>query len=195
MTSLLYIIIACGGTFGFVSFMKKRPGTQLAHLRAGQLAPRLGMQLAEGDPEFNLGLHSVQPSAQNLGSAKGFLKQVVRSSIGGQLGEFKLRMTGPTAELVLACKQELAKGYAEDVTTTWFDLRLTTRCHAAAAPFDLRLRDERTGLEITRRPDQPRMPVQRFGDTALDQRFVIESTDPDDHHAEGILRDLGFELI
>ena len=180
MSSLVLIVIVVGATFAFMHFQKKKMRTQLAHLRAGELAQRIHMQMTEGDPEFNLGCQSVLPSANNLGSAKGFLSQMATSSLGGNLGEFKLRMAGQPygldSELVLFCKQELDKGYTQDTITTRHDLRLAVRLRSAAVPFELRLREEMTGLETTRGDRQ--MPVQAFHDAALDQRYVIESVDP-----------------
>jgi len=180
MTSLFLCVGLIAGTFGFMYVMKKKLGTQLAHLRASELAARMGMQVTEGNPEFNLGCHSVLPSAQALGSAKGFLGQMAKSSFGGKLGEFKLRMAGQPygahSELVLYCKEELEKGYGEDTITTTHDLRLTVHARSAVAPFELALRKEMTGLEIKR--GDRRMPPQSFHDAALDQRYVIESTDP-----------------
>lgn len=182
MTSYLYIIIAVGGCFGFMYFMKRRLNTQYSHLRAGELAGKLGMQLLEGNPEHNLATMSVQPSVQNTSSAKGFLKQVATTQFGGQLGELKIRMAGQpygaNAELMLYCRQDYKPGFTENVTTTWSDLRLTVHARCNVAPFDLRLRDEHVGLESHRDDDAPRMPAQQFGDAALDRRFTIECYDP-----------------
>jgi hypothetical protein len=180
MHQILLMVLICGGTVGFMVVMRKRLNTQYAHLRAGELATRLGMTLVEGDPQHNLATMSVQPATQNVYSAKGFLKQVAVSNLGGTLGEFKLRMTGKPygsdAELVLYCKQDFEPGVTENVTTTWSDLRLTVHTRCAIPPFELRLRKEMTGLE-SRAPEQ-HMPPQSFGDAALDQRFRLESYDP-----------------
>ena len=180
MSSLLLIVVILGGTFGFMIWQKKKVGAQLAHLRAGELARRMGMQLTKGNAEFNLACQSVLPSAQALGSAKGFLGQVAKSSFGGKLGEFELRMAGQpyglSTELVVYCKQELEKGYAEDTVITHHDVRLTVNVRSAVVPFDLALRKEMTGLEVKR--GEQRMPAQSFRDAALDQRYVIESIDP-----------------
>lgn len=182
MTSYLYIIIAVGGCFGFMWFMKKRLNTQYSHLRAGELAPKLGMQLLEGNPEHNLVTMSVQPSVQNTSSAKGFLKQVAATQLGGKLGELKIHMVGQpygaNAELMLYCRQDYKPGFAENVTTTWSDLRMTVHARCNVAPFDLRLREEHMGLETRREDDEARMPAQQFGDPTLDRRFVIECYDP-----------------
>lgn len=182
MSSIIFIVVTIAGTFGFMIWMRRRLNTQHAHMRAGELAPRLGMRLVEGDPDFNLATMSVQPSVQNLGSAKGFMRQMVAGQVGGQLGEFQLRMTGQpygaNAELLLYCKQTFKPGYATNTTTTWSDLRLTVHARCNVAPFDLRLRDEMTGLETRRRDDDPVMPPQQFGDPALDRRYAITSHDP-----------------
>src|SRR5439155_1822614 len=69
-------------------------------------------------------------------------------------------------------------GFTENVTTTWSDLRLTVMTRVPVPPFDLRLRDEHTGLETRRDDDQPRMPPQPLGDPTLDQKLVIETPDP-----------------
>lgn len=184
MSTIVFAVIAVAGTFGFMIYMKKRLDTQFAHLRAKQLAERLGMQLVEGNPEHNLATHSILPSARNTGSAKGFLKQMAVSSIGGKLGEFRLRMAGrpygTDAELVLYCKEELEVGYSENVTTTWSDLRLTIHVRCNVTPFELRLKQEHSGLESrdSCRGDDAPMPAQRFADPALDGKFKIEAYDP-----------------
>jgi hypothetical protein len=182
MSTIVIAVVTIVGTFGFMIFMKKRINNQMSHLRAGEVAQRLGMQLLEGNPEHNLATMSVQPSVNNIGSAKGFLKQMVVAKVGGSLGEFRLRMAGQpyglNTELILYCKQELETGVIEDVETTWYDLRLTVHARCAVVPFDLRLRKETAGLETRRDCDAPRMPAQRFGYAALDDRFVLETPDP-----------------
>jgi hypothetical protein len=181
VNSIILIAVVCGATFGFMFFMRRNMNQKYAHMKAGQLAQRLGMQLVEGNPEFNLVTQSVQPSVQNQSSAKGFLGQIAATSVGGTLGEFKLRMAGQpygvNAELSLYCRQDYEPGFTENVTTTWSDLRLTVHTRAPVAPFDLRLRNEHTGLE-TRRDDEPRMPPQPFGDAVLDGKLVLETPDP-----------------
>lgn len=180
--SILYLVVILGGTLGFMFFMRRRLATQYAHMRAGQVVQRLGLQLVEGPAEHNLVTRSVQPSVNNVTSAKGFLGQMVATSIGGSLGEFKLRAVGQPygarSELVLYCRQELTPGLTENTTTTWYDLRLTVYARSGVPPFDLRLRGETRGLETRRVCDAPRLPEQRFGDPVLDQRFAIETADP-----------------
>ncbi len=181
MSTIVIAAITIIGTFGFMIVMKKRLGTKYAHMRAGVVAPRLGMQLVEGNPEHNLAIQSVLPSVQNTGSAGGFLKQMAATQVGGTLGEFRLHMVGTPygldAELRLYVREDLDVGYTTNTTTTWSDLRLTVAARCTVAPFDLRLRKETTGLE-TREREGERMPVQRFHVPALDERFVIEAYDP-----------------
>ncbi|MDQ3340254.1 MAG: hypothetical protein M4D80_34280 [Myxococcota bacterium] len=180
MSTIVFAVLAVAGTFGFMIYMKKRLDTQYAHLRAGRIAQRLGMQVVEGDPEHNLATRSVLPSVQNTGSAKGFLKQVAATQIGGKLGEFRLRLEGrpygAETELVLFCREELQVGFSENVTTTWSDLRLTVRSRCNVTPFELRLKKAMTGLEP--RENEAPMPVQRFADPALDEKLVLEAYDP-----------------
>ena len=180
-STILIAILTIAGTFGFMYFQRKKLATQHAHLRAAQLAPRLGLQLVEGDPEFNLAIQSVQSSVQNVGSAGGFMKQIAKTQLGGTLGEFKLKMSGqpygmPT-ELVLYCKQDYQPGVIENVTTTWFDLRLSVHAKVSLPPFDLRLRKEATGLEAHRQGGAQPMPLGTFGDPLLDQRYIVEAID------------------
>jgi hypothetical protein len=179
---ILLIILVCGGTFGFMFFMRRRLNTQYAHMKAGELAARLGMRLVEGNPEHNLVTQSVLPSVQNTSSAKGFLSQMAATSVGGTLGEFKMHMVGQpygvNAELVLYCREDYKPGFTENVTTTWSDLRMTIHARCPVAPFDLRLRKEMTGLETRRDDDALRMPQQRFGHPLLDERFILETPDP-----------------
>jgi len=182
VSTIIVTVVIVAATFGFMIFQRKKLATQYAHLRAGQLATRLGMQLLEGNPEFNPVTQSVQPSVQNTGSAGGFLRQMAASQVGGTLGEFKLHAAGQpyghNAELVLYCRQDLETGLVQNTTTTWHDLRLTLHARHGVVPFDLRLRKEMTGMETRRRDDVPRMPAQSFGDPMLDQRYVIETPDP-----------------
>jgi hypothetical protein len=182
MSSIVLIVIVCGGTFGFMFFMRRRLNTQYAHMKAGEVAARLGMRLVEGNPEHNLVTQSVLPSVQNASSAKGLLHQVAATSVGGTLGEFKMHMVGQpygaNAELVLYCREDYKPGFTENVTTTWSDLRLTIHARCPVAPFDLRLRKEMTGLETRRDDNDLRMPPQRFGNPLLDERFLLETPDP-----------------
>lgn len=179
--TIMIAIITIAGTFGFMYFQRKRLNTQFANMRAGQLAPRLGMQVTEGNPEHNLATQSVQPSINNVGSAKGFLGQMAATQVGGTLGEFKLHMQGAPygmqSEVVLFCRQDLDRGLTTSTTTTYFDLRLSVYSHVALVPFEVRLRKEMTGLETRRNEDQ-QMPAQRFGMPMLDDRYIVESHDP-----------------
>jgi hypothetical protein len=182
MSTLVIAALTIAGTFGFMIFMKRRMNTQYAHMRAGEVAQRLGMRIVEGDPEHNLVTRSVLPSVQNIGTARGFLNQMAAAQVGGTLGEFKLRMIGEPygaqAELVLYVREDLSPGFTHNTTTTWSDCRITIHARTGVVPFDLRLRQEMTGLESRRDCDEPRMPQQSFGDVALDQRFLIETHDP-----------------
>ena len=176
------ILVLVAATFGFMFFMRRRLNTQYAHMRAGELAPRLGMQLLAGDPAHNLVTMSVQPSVQGTSSAKGFLSQMAATQLGGTLGELKLHMAGQpygaSCELMLYCRQDFEPGFTTNTTTTWHDLRLTVHAAYAVVPFDLRLRKETMHLETRRDDGEPRMPPQLFGDPVLDERFVIETPDP-----------------
>lgn len=180
-STLLVSIVAVVGTVGFMVFMRRKLNRQYSHMRAGEVAPRLGMQLTEGNPEHNLVTMSVQPSVQNTSSASGLLRQVAAGQVGGTLGEFKLRMVGQpygaNAELVLYCRQDFAPGITSNVTTTWHDCRLTVHARCQVAPFELRLRDEHPGLEARRTEHAVALPAQQFGDAALDRRYVIEASD------------------
>jgi len=182
VSTIILTVVIVGATFGFMIWQRSKLGKQYAHMRAGELATRLGMQLLEGNPEFNPVTQSVQPSVQNTGSAGGFLRQMAASQVGGTLGEFKLHMAGQpygsNAELVLYCRQDLDRGFAQNTTTTWHDLRLTLHARYQVVPFELRLRKEMQGLETRRRDDAPHLPAQSFGDAALDQRYIIETPDP-----------------
>lgn len=182
-TTIVLPLLFLAGSISFMVFMKRRINTQYAHMRAGDVARRLGMQLVEGNPEHNLCTQAVLPSVGNIGTARGFLNQIAAAHVGGTLGEFKLRMAGEpwgtAAELVLYCREDLSPGLTHTTTTTWSDCRLTIYARTGVVPFELRLRQEAMGLETREHAeDEPRMPEQSFGDPALDQRFVIETWDP-----------------
>jgi hypothetical protein len=182
MQNLALPILIVLATFGFMYFQRKKLATQFAHMRAAPLATRLGMRLTEGPPEFNLATQSVQPSVQNVSSGKGVLTSLAAAQVGGTLGEFKLHLEGEPygerCELVLFCRQDLARGLARSTTTTWYDLRLSVAARATLVPFELRLRSEAAGLATQRDDGAPALPAQQFGDAALDARYVIETLDP-----------------
>lgn len=174
-TSLLGIV-ACVGCVGFMFVFKKRLDTQYAHLKAGALASRLGMQMTKGSPEHNLCTMSVYPSANNLKSGAGWGKSMLASSFGGNIGVFELHMGNSQAELSLYAKEDMQLGVYRQRTTTAHDLRLT-RFARIPSPFVLYLRNPMQGMEI-QRPVEAGMPMQSFGDPRLDQMFVIEAHDP-----------------
>jgi len=180
-STLIIAIVTIAGTFGFMYFQRSKLNKQYANMRAGELAQRLGMQVTEGNPEHNLATQSVQPGVQNVGSAKGFLRQMAATQVGGTLGEFKLHLQGSPygvrAEVVLFCRQDLATGLTQNTTTTWYDLRLLVYARSALVPFELRLKREMTGLETNRSSDTQAMPAQRFGIPILDDRYTIETFD------------------
>lgn len=181
VSTLLMMVVTIGGTFGFMIFMRKRLNTQYAHMRFGDVATRLGLRLVEGDPTFNLVTMSMQPSAQNLSSAGGFLQQVAATNVGGTLGEIKMKAMGDpygsSTELVLYCRQDFEPGIVQNVTTTYHDLRLTMLLRGSVSPFELRLRNETMHLETRRDCTKVQMPAQSFGAPDLDARFVMECFD------------------
>lgn len=183
MSTVLLLVVTLGATFGFMAYMRKRVGGQTAHLKAGVLAPRLGMRVVEGDPEHNLATMSVEPSARNTGSAKGFVKQMAVTQLGGDLGAFRLVMAGATAEgapteLVLSCRQDYEVGAFHDTIGTSYDLRLTVAARTTFPAFDIRLRAPRMGMEVASVFGAAPVPYASFGDPALDERFVIQCEDP-----------------
>ncbi|MEZ4364304.1 MAG: hypothetical protein R3B48_29285 [Kofleriaceae bacterium] len=182
MSTLMLPLLIVAATVGYMVFMKKNLNQKYAHLRFGEVATRLGLQVVEGDPDHNLATQSMQPGVQNLSSARGFLTQMAASQVGGTLGETKLQAVGQPyglqVELMLYCRQDLDPGLRRATTTTWYDLRLTVHAGRALPPFDLRLRQEAMGLETRARGDGPAWPQQSFGDPALSQRYVIEAADP-----------------
>ena len=182
MSSLILAIVVVAATLGYMKFMRTKLDTQYAHMRAGELVTRLGLQLVEGNPEHNLVTQAVLPSALNLSSAKGFLGQMAATQVGGTVGEFKLRAVGQpygaSAELVLYCREDLSPGLNVLTRTTWHDLRLAVTARAQLTPFELQLRTPSPGLEPRRAPDAPELPAQAFGDAALDQRYAITTRDP-----------------
>ena len=183
MSSTLFMALGItAASVGYMVFMRRRIAAQYAHTKLGELAPRLGLQVVEGDPAFNPVTDSVRPSVRNATSARGLLTQVAAANVGGTVGETRIRAVGqpygnPT-ELVLYCREDLTPGLTTLTTTTWHDLRLSVQARRPIAPFDLRLRSETTGLETRRAPDDPVLPEQALADPALAQRFVLTGVEP-----------------
>lgn len=182
MSTIAFPALILFATFGFLIVSRRRLNQQLAHLQVGAVTARLGLQLIEGAPAHNLATQSVQPEAQNLGSARGFLKQMAATQVGGTLGETKIyavgRPHGLQAELMLYCRQHLQPGFDSLTTTTWHDLRLTVHAPHALPAFDLRLRHETPGLPTRRGPDGLALPERRLPDPALAERYLLTTADP-----------------
>ena len=175
MTALILPFAMTLAAFAFV-FYRRRPwltGSDSSHssLRADAIAARLGMQIVEGDPSFDLGgpQRSLEIQRDTFWS---FPFQWARS-------ERKLRMTGAPggrhAEVVYRDVFESRNSVLWREQHTETEARITIEVRAPFPPFEV----------LTARPSPylvPKpalsLPFARFGDPFLDDALVLRTHDP-----------------
>jgi hypothetical protein len=148
-----------------------------AHFRAGEFAARAGLQLVEGDPMYNLATTQIATMAKNVKGSE-------------YDAEYRLRMVGQT----YGRPTEIAVEYTQrqpilsnTIYTTFFG-GITMQTQAPTGRFEIYRRVSTLGRftgmtadamnDVHRIFDTANLPKRSFGDPLLDERYVVESDDP-----------------
>jgi len=153
-----------------------------AKFRLSEFAPRLGLSVVEGDPNFNLMLAATAMDSQASQAKEtgmvGALKGVVT---GEQSGTKNLHVVlrgapnGRATEYVYLHKEELDVGLLVNKLTTTFECRFTVQVARPFSPFEIVLR--KPGMAMNS-PAEMSLPPRSLGDPLLDAKFIFSAADP-----------------
>jgi len=156
--------------------MKRMKGweSSMAHYRAGELAPRVGMQLVNGDPSFNV-------ATTNVGT-------VAKKYVGSKYdAEFHLQMVGqPYGHQTEFSIDYVIESNIGSTVASYFGA-IHMKAAARVPRFELYRRISTMGNlglsadamgAVQHVYDDANLPKVQFGDPMLDQRYVLQSEDP-----------------
>ncbi|MBL8602373.1 MAG: hypothetical protein JNK72_10665 [Myxococcales bacterium] len=137
----------------------------------GVLAQRLGLQLVQGDPGYNLLVNNrdtqVAAAVPLIAGMTGNTPAVEALATGQHRGH--------PVRFVFYDQTRVEKGVLETVYTRTFSCSIEVGVAAAVPPFELVLRNENEYLRTEQRLDAPAQP---FGHHALDPVLVLRSIEP-----------------
>ncbi len=160
----------------FGQHMMKVTDRNYSEFRVGELAQRMGLQLVEGDPAFNMMQAQVSHNVSKAEAQGRGLRKWLELDTAQ---ETRVRMEGapygrPTQFLYLA-RTKYADRVAVKFVTKELDCRLSIRVPVHLPPFEIVLRRPVMGQKA--KPEMG-LPLQSFGDTELDARLVLSCADP-----------------
>jgi hypothetical protein len=158
--------------FAFVAFMfyqrrvvAARQDQQYASYRAGELANRLGLQIVEGDPSFNLFI-----SRANA--------EIARGPRDGRPVRVRVRLKGSRdgapIELVYDFRWERETGVTKTTWRKWFDCRIVVEPREAFPEFEVRSRQAQPAPIAAIRA----LPPVSTGIPAIDQAYAVATKEP-----------------
>jgi len=176
---LLYLaplIVVVALAFPFV--MMRLTDVLYAKYRVGNMAQRMGLTIAEGDPKLNL-VQATQEHAAKFESGTGgnFLSRLLNSTketkvrlVGAPRGrptEFVYHRRHDTKDRVLVITQE-----------SWFECRMSLQVPPGFPEFEIVRQSPHMGAYGPKaRPELP-LPPQRFGNPQLDSKLKLTTAGP-----------------
>jgi len=138
---------------------------QYANYRAGALAQRLGLQLLQGDPTFNVFIRQANVDIQRGPKDNQPIHIEVRAEGAPQ---------GVPLEFVYLYRVEQDTGFSQVTWRTWFDCRLTARARQAFPAFEVISKNAPMGA-IAQTLALPAMPT---GNPAVDATYLVTTQEP-----------------
>ena len=149
---------------------------KFSEYRLGELAPRLGLQLVEGDPSLNLSQAHTKHDMARSQATGGRLAR----ALGDREKETRIRMDGaphgyPT-RLWFHSYSKFEERIAVGFVTNSFEFRLSVMLPLSVPEFEIVRR--RAGTYGLKAKAELSLPKQSFGDRELDSRLTLSSEDP-----------------
>lgn len=130
----------------------------------GTLAPNLGLQLTSGNPIHNLMVPPHNAEGTNISPNKPY--------------EWNVRMQGAPrgrpVDVLYFHRRELQRDFAEAIYTYYDDAYIAVQLRVAIPDFEVVSKASSLGAIARKHP----LPVQGFGNPALDGEFVLGTSDP-----------------
>jgi hypothetical protein len=166
LASLLYV-------FGRKSTRLNDQGYE--QFRLVNLAQRLGLQIVDGTPDFNL----MTALGQHQTTAYSGTGGVVGAVMGDGVKETRARMIGApfgrTVELVFFYNEHFEGGFLENVVTHAFECRLSAQVATPFPDFEIVPRNQKQFLTAT---PELGLPLSSFGAPGVDASLVLFAADP-----------------
>jgi hypothetical protein len=155
-------------------------GTDLlyARYRLGNMAERMGLVIAEGNPKLNM---VTATTAHNFklgtGVGSGWLARLMNTT-----AETKARLIGAPrgrqTEFVYLRRHDTKDRLLVITTESWFECRLSVQCPVAFPEFEIVRRHPYMGVYGPQARTELPLPPQPFGNRALDGKLKLTTTEP-----------------
>lgn len=171
---LIVIVLVVVG-FSWRKKMMAMGNKMYAAFKLGDLAQRMGMQIAEGDPNMNMMMAASEHGQSGYSKTGG----VVGAVMGDGVKQTKVRLVGSPfghpMEFSYLWHEHFQGGVVENVTTHTFECRLSIIVGAEFPDFEIILRNPQSAYVAA----QPKLglPPQSFGNPNLDAALVLSSND------------------
>jgi hypothetical protein len=173
-----YILYLVPLIIAFPFVMMKVTDLLFAKYRLGNLAERMGLTIAEGDPKLNM-VNATVAHNFKLGTGVGssWLSRLMNTT-----AETKARLVGtphgrPT-ELVYLRRHDTKDRLLEITTVSWFECRFSVLCPVAFPEFEIVRRHPHMGVYGPKARTELPLPPQPFGKPALDRKLVLTTAEP-----------------
>jgi hypothetical protein len=149
-----------------------------AQYRLDNMAQRMGLTIAEGDPKLNM-MNAIPAHNVKAGTAVGssWLSRFMNTTT-----ETKVRLVGapyghPT-EFVYLRRHDTKDRVLVITTESWFECRLSVQCPVAFPEFEIVRRRPHMGLYGPKAGPELPLPPQPFGKPELDRKLVLTTAEP-----------------
>lgn len=138
---------------------------EYANYRAGALSQRLGLQLIQGDPTFNLFIRQANVDVQRGPKDNRPIHLEVRAQGAPQ---------GVPLEFVYLYRVEQETGFTQVTWRTWFDCRLSARSRQPFPPFEVISKNAPMGAIA----QTLALPSLATGNAAVDATYLVTTQEP-----------------
>lgn len=138
---------------------------QYANYRAGALSQRLGLQLVQGDPNFNVFIRQAHVDVQRGPKDKSPIHIEVRAQGAPR---------GVPLEFVYLYRVEQETGFTQVTWRTWFDCRLSARSRQPFPPFEVISKQAPMGAIA----QTMALPGLSTGNPSVDASYLVTTQEP-----------------
>jgi hypothetical protein len=173
-----YILYLVPLIIAFPFVMMKVTDLLYAKYRLGNMAERMGLTIAEGDPKLNM-VNATTAHNFKLGTGVG---SSWLSRLANTTAETKARLVGaphgrPT-EFVYLRRHDTKDRLLVITTESWFECRLSVQCPVAFPEFEIVRHRPQMGVYGPQARTELPLPPQQFGNPALDGKLKLTTAEP-----------------
>ena len=146
-----------------------------ANFRLGEVAQRMRLAIAQGDPRFNLMMAHANHGTKDYTKKAGLLGSLSEDGTKESRALLRGAPNGRPTELSCYHHTALDVGIYEKTYRHTFECRLSVQVGRPFAPFEVVLRNPAAGMDS---PPIMSLPAISFGDPLLDSKFMLFGADP-----------------